>query len=199
MRHPKKRVTLQDVARLAGVSTAAVSYVINDGPRATSAEVRTRVLQAIQELDYHPHAFARALRAGRANTIGVIDNDYHAMTVFSSPYTAGILTGMAARLKSDEYYLLVRPTVIGEDLHDIESLLGSRRLDGVVIRLVQAPPATDALLEVVRAADIPCICIEVAGAPRFGFSAVTYDARRVYSNKLPASAGASPDRAHRGR
>ncbi|MGH2409115.1 MAG: LacI family DNA-binding transcriptional regulator, partial [Chloroflexota bacterium] len=44
----KKRVTHRDVARLAGVSTAVVSYVINDGPRGTSPDARRRVLDAIQ-------------------------------------------------------------------------------------------------------------------------------------------------------
>jgi DNA-binding LacI/PurR family transcriptional regulator len=55
---PRKRITHQDVARLAGVSTAVVSYVINNGPRPTSPEVRERVNQAIRALDYHPNAAA---------------------------------------------------------------------------------------------------------------------------------------------
>ena len=171
----KKRITHQDVARLAGVSTATVSYVVNNGPRSTSPEARERVLKAIEDLDYHPNAFARGLRAGRTNTIAVIDNDYHAMTVFSSPYTAGILTGLTACFKANGYYILVHPVMVGEALSDTESLLHSGRLDGVVIRLVQDPPATDMLLELVASAGIPCVCIEVAAAPRFGFSAVTYE------------------------
>jgi LacI family transcriptional regulator len=43
----KKRATLRDVADRARVSTAVVSYVINDGPRPTSPEVRQRVLAAV--------------------------------------------------------------------------------------------------------------------------------------------------------
>jgi DNA-binding LacI/PurR family transcriptional regulator len=174
----KKRVTHLDVAKHAGVSTAVVSYVINNGPRPTSPEVRERVIKAIRDLDYHPNAVARGLRARRTNTIGFIVNDYSPLDVFVSSYSAKILTGLTARLKSHKHYVLVYPMVIGEDLDDVALLLRSGRLDGVVVRLVQDPPETDALLELIRATHIPCVCIERPGAARFGFSSVTYDDRR---------------------
>lgn len=171
----KKRVTHRDVAKLAGVSTAVVSYVVNNGPRATSPDVRERVLNAIRELDYHPNAFAQGLRARRTHTIGFIVNDYSPFDVFLSPYSAGILTGLTEQLKARNYYLLVYPMVIGEDMRDLELLLRSGRLDGVVVRLVQNPPETDALLDMIAASQVPCVCIERPGAERFGFSAVVYD------------------------
>jgi len=171
----KKRVTQQDVANLAGVSTAVVSYVINDGPRPTSDEVRKRVLQAIEELDYHPNVLARGLRAGNSNTIAFIDHDYHAMGVFTSAYTAPILTGIMEQLKAHGYYILVYPLVVGEAPTNVEMLLRSGRVDGVFMRLVETSPKTDPLLELVAETGIPCVCIEEPGASRFGFSAVTYD------------------------
>jgi LacI family transcriptional regulator len=174
----KKRVTHLDVAKRAGVSTAVVSYVINNGPRPTSTAVRERVIAAIQELDYHPNAVARGLRARRTNTIGFIVNDYSPLDVFVSPYSAKILTGLTAQLKSQKHYVLVYPMVIGEDLGDVELLLRSGRLDGVVVRLVQDPPETNALLELIAATHIPCVCIERSGAAHFGFSSVIYDDRR---------------------
>ncbi|WP_024800160.1 LacI family DNA-binding transcriptional regulator [Nocardia sp. BMG51109] len=60
-----KRATLADVARRAGTSTAVVSYVLNDGPRPVSEELRARVLAALDELDYRPDRIARALRRPR--------------------------------------------------------------------------------------------------------------------------------------
>lgn len=174
----KKRVTHRDVAKRAGVSTAVVSYVINDGPRPTSPEVRERVIKAIQELDYHPNAVARGLRARRTNTIGFIVNDYNPLKVFVSSYSATVLTGLTAQLKSQHHYVLVYPMVVGEDMHDVELLLRSGRLDGVVVRLVQDPPETDALLELIAATHVPCVCIERPGSARFGFRSVTYDDRR---------------------
>ncbi|HEU5102144.1 MAG TPA: LacI family DNA-binding transcriptional regulator [Roseiflexaceae bacterium] len=174
----KKRVTHVDVAKRAGVSTAVVSYVINDGPRPTSPEVRERVMRAIRELDYHPNAVARGLRARRTNTIGFVVDDYNALDVFVSPYSARILTGLTAQLKARGYYLMLYPLDIGEDMSDIELLLRSGRLDGIVVRLVQDPPESDGLLSVIAGTHVPCVCIERPGAPRFGFSAVTYDDTR---------------------
>jgi LacI family transcriptional regulator len=174
----KKRVTHLDVAKRAGVSTAVVSYVINNGPRPTSPAVRERVIEAIRELDYHPNAVARGLRARRTNTIGFIVNDYSPLDVFVSSYSAKILTGLTAQLKSQKHYMLVYPLVIGEDLDDVGLLLRSGRLDGVVVRLVQDPPETNALLELIAATHIPCVCIERPGAARFGLSSITYDDRR---------------------
>ncbi len=172
---PKKRVTHVDVARRAGVSTAVVSYVINDGPRPTSPEVRERVMRAIRELDYHPNAVARGLRARRSNTIGFVVDDYNSLDVFVSPYSARILTGLTGQLKARGYYVLLYPLDIGEDMSDIELLLRSGRLDGIVVRLVQDPPETDGLLSVIAGTHVPCVCIERPGAARFGFGAVTYD------------------------
>lgn len=65
-------VTQRDVAKLAGTSTAVVSYVINDGPRNVTPQTRQRVLDAIEELQYRPNLLARSLRAARTATFGLI-------------------------------------------------------------------------------------------------------------------------------
>ena len=62
--------TSHDVARLAGVSQATVSYVLNDQPNSrVGDETRARVLAAADELGYTAHAMARSLRAGQSNII----------------------------------------------------------------------------------------------------------------------------------
>jgi DNA-binding LacI/PurR family transcriptional regulator len=64
------RVTSADVARLAGVSRATVSYVMNDTPGQTiSGDTRTRVLDAAARLGYAPSAAARTLRTGRSDVV----------------------------------------------------------------------------------------------------------------------------------
>jgi DNA-binding LacI/PurR family transcriptional regulator len=64
------RVTSADVARLAGVSRATVSYVLNDTPHQTiSAATRSRVHEAATSLGYAPSAAARALRTGRSDVV----------------------------------------------------------------------------------------------------------------------------------
>ena len=56
--------TIDDVARVAGVSVSTVSYTFS-GKRPISAETRARVERAVRELDYRPHAGARAPAWGR--------------------------------------------------------------------------------------------------------------------------------------
>jgi len=68
-------ITRNDVAKLAGVSTATVSYVINNGPRPVSEETRQKVLAAIDELGYQPSEIARSLKTKRTTTIGVVVSD----------------------------------------------------------------------------------------------------------------------------
>ncbi|MEV4071873.1 LacI family DNA-binding transcriptional regulator [Nonomuraea fuscirosea] len=73
-------VTIQDVAKAAGVSPMTVSHVINDHPHVRT-ETRERVLRAIEELDYRVNVAARNLRTGRTGTIGLavpeIDRAYY--------------------------------------------------------------------------------------------------------------------------
>ena len=53
-----RRVTRKDVAERAGVSTAVVSYILNNVPRPVSPATRQRVEQAIRELNYFPNELA---------------------------------------------------------------------------------------------------------------------------------------------
>lgn len=65
------RVSMRDVALLAGVSGQTVSRVVNDSPRVDPA-TRDRVERAMRQLGYRPHRAARALRTGRTHTIGLV-------------------------------------------------------------------------------------------------------------------------------
>jgi len=66
--------TMKDVAQAAGVSVTTVSHVINE-TRYVSKDLRARVLQAMEELSYHPNILARSLRQGITHTIGLIVPD----------------------------------------------------------------------------------------------------------------------------
>lgn len=65
---------IKDVAKLAGVSTATVSHVVNK-TRFVSAETTARVLSAIERIGYTPNAHARNLASGRSRTLGLIISD----------------------------------------------------------------------------------------------------------------------------
>lgn len=63
------------MARYAGVSTALVSYVLNDGPKAVAPLTRERVLDAVRVLGYRPNLAARALSKGTADMFGLLVHD----------------------------------------------------------------------------------------------------------------------------
>lgn len=68
-----RRVTIRDVAQAASVSTATVSYVLNDTPGQTLTEAtRRRVREAATSLGYAPHGVARALREGQSRIVLLI-------------------------------------------------------------------------------------------------------------------------------
>lgn len=85
MAEKSRRITRTDVARLAGVSTAVVSYVMNNGPRPVAPHTRKAVLEAVEKLGYQPSASARALKLGVTSTYGLVilhvENAFHAQVV----------------------------------------------------------------------------------------------------------------------
>jgi LacI family transcriptional regulator len=83
-----RTITRNEVARAAGVSSATISYVVNNGPRPVAPETRKKVLETIQRLGYHPNAMARNLRLQHSSTIGLIVPDIH------NPYFAEVARGV---------------------------------------------------------------------------------------------------------
>ncbi|HYE73050.1 MAG TPA: LacI family DNA-binding transcriptional regulator, partial [Blastocatellia bacterium] len=65
---------IKDVAKLAGVSTATVSHVVNK-TRYVSDETKQKVIMAIESVGYTPNAHARNLASGRSRTLGIIVSD----------------------------------------------------------------------------------------------------------------------------
>lgn len=91
-----KKVTLQDVADLAGVSLKTASNVKNEWPY-ISDETRAKVKSAMQELGYRPSHIARSLATGRSDTIGVIVPD------ISNPFFSSAFRGCEDTLSAQGY------------------------------------------------------------------------------------------------
>ncbi|HOT91958.1 MAG TPA: LacI family DNA-binding transcriptional regulator [Anaerolineae bacterium] len=125
-----KRPTQVDVARLAGVSTATVSYVVNglaDGRVPISEETRQRVLKAIEELGYEPDARAQALRSGTMQTVGLILPNIH------NPHFWQTADGVEQELRAAGYHMLLSSADLESD-HGKEIFKEmSRRTDGVIL------------------------------------------------------------------
>ena len=100
-----KRVTSADVARLAGVSRATVSYVLNDTPRQTiSPGTRDRVRDAAAQLGYSPSAAARTLRTGRSDVVLCLLPDWPI-----GPEVGSSLRHLSAALARHGLTLVVHP------------------------------------------------------------------------------------------
>jgi len=120
-----------DVARLAGVSRATVSAVINANKFVTGA-TRERVLQAIALLEYRPDAIARSLKISRTNTIGLI------LPSIESPFWPPVARAVEYPLRERGYRLFLTNTDEDSAVADVamESFLETR-VDGAIA----APPA----------------------------------------------------------
>jgi LacI family transcriptional regulator len=81
--------TMNDVAKLAGVSQTSVSFVVNNTPNAgIPEETKQRILAAIHELGYRPNAFAKSLRLRRSHIIGFVTDE-----IATSSYAGKIIQG----------------------------------------------------------------------------------------------------------
>jgi LacI family transcriptional regulator len=86
--------TLKDIAKMCGVSTATVSYVLNNSQRQVLPATRARVLEAIAEIGYQPNAHARALKGVRTAVIGVVFP--HITVPFANVYFGPVLEGVVS-------------------------------------------------------------------------------------------------------
>ena len=89
MKSEKNNVTIKDVARLAEVSTATVSKVMNGSSR-ISTETIGRVNKAIEKLNYRPNSIARSLRQNKTRTIGLINNSKSNKNTFVLQLMVGV-------------------------------------------------------------------------------------------------------------
>jgi LacI family transcriptional regulator len=119
--------TIRDVAKLAGVSTATVSHVINN-TRVVLPDTRRAVVSAIKQLNYRPSLIARSLTTARTHTIGVLVSD-----ITSSVY-AQLARGIEEYLAPYHYHMLVCNTDNNPEREALYlDLLLHRRVDGLII------------------------------------------------------------------
>lgn len=113
--------TIRDVAKRAGVSVTAASYALNDTGSIGEA-TRKRVLEAAEELNYHPNAFARHLKQRKTHTIGVF------IARFGGSFYEEILEGIHGVILDTDYELLVCP-----ESRSTRRILLHRQVDGAIV------------------------------------------------------------------
>jgi LacI family transcriptional regulator len=124
--------TMEQVAKVAGVSKATVSRVLNDSPR-ISEKTRARVLEVVRALDYEPNYIARSLSKQKTHSIGVVLED------IVNPFYTQVAKGIETVLRSGGYTMLLTSSgyVYEEELELTRTLL-RYKADGILITPVQA-------------------------------------------------------------
>jgi LacI family transcriptional regulator len=149
-----KRPTQADVARLAGVSRATVSYVLNDQTHQRvpiSAETRQRVLEAIAELGYEPDARAQSLRSGNTKTIGVT------LPIYENPFFWQILSGISSEANAAGYNLLLSTNAMtAEQERSGLKELAQQRVDGIIL-LIGFKTLPEPILKQLRRSNRPVV------------------------------------------
>src|SRR3712207_3725532 len=144
------RVTIAEVAAIAGVSPTTVSHVFS-GKRLVSAATRERVLDVVQSLGYRPNNVARNLRTRQSKMIAVIVPD------ITNPFYGVLTRGLADAVEGADYgtYVCNTDGAVQREQRFMEDVL-DRGVDGVVMGAVNVPPSA-----VIAVADTgtPFVCM----------------------------------------
>ncbi len=154
------RATITDVAREAGVSKATVSAVLNDrgGVRATT---RSRVLEAIERLNYRPTQLPGRARASEGKCIGIVVKE------IDNPYYAEVVLGARSRAEERGYALVVASS---EGEYDSErrgvELLCAKHVEGIIATPVMDEQADLSHFFELKRRNYPFVLLEsVLGVP----------------------------------
>jgi DNA-binding LacI/PurR family transcriptional regulator len=120
--------TRNDVAKLANVSTATVSHVLN-GTKYVNDDLRQRVRQAIKDLDYRPNLIAKSLSSKKSQHVAFVVND------LQNPTFADIFCSFETEAKKHDYFVSIIP--IQHNMSEyIDGIIG-RNLDGIFVSTVE--------------------------------------------------------------
>lgn len=170
---PKTRPTAAQVARLAGVSRTAVSFVLNNvTDQGISATTRERVLQVARELGYEPNAAARMLASGATGTVAlVIPKASH---LYVDSFLAQLVASINEECHRHGLKLLIESTEEeGREPGGFVNLVRSRSIDGLI--LVNLHTSQHGHLQRLREANVPLVVFGGGIADAEGIQAMGND------------------------
>ncbi|HZG87862.1 LacI family DNA-binding transcriptional regulator [Paenibacillus sp.] len=122
------KVTIDVVAKKAGVSKATVSRILNGNYLQMTKETKERVLAVINELNYRPNVYAQGLKSTKTNVLGIV------LSNLKNPFWATVLEGFEDACKKKGYSVMICNS--NEDRQQEEELvrgLRYRKVDGIVV------------------------------------------------------------------
>lgn len=143
--------TMRDIARLAGVSVSTVSAVVNNKP-VVSPKLRSKVQQAIEAVNFHPHQGARGLRMRRTYLIGMVVLDA------TNPFFMDVMRGVEDEVRRKSYDLMVCNSndQIETEMRHLNALY-AHRVDGLLI----APCDSFAAREILVGSHPPLVFLDI--------------------------------------
>lgn len=162
----KKKSTIVDVAKKAGVSVSTVSVFVNNKNKYVAPELKNRIEHAVRELNYTPNSIARSMKSRRTKTIGLI------LTNITSPVTAPLVRIIQHSMMDSGYDTMI---VMTEENKIIEANavknFVSKMVDGLIVCPVKAE-AYDHLDEARAVSHIPIINLERSIPSKYGIPSI---------------------------
>ncbi len=146
--------TLQDIARMSGVSRSTVSRVLNGDPN-VNAQTREKVQNILQSNHFQPNLAARGLAAGHARVLGLVI-PIGVSAIFSDPYFPLLIQGVATACNALGYSVMLWLAEPEYERRTISQIINNGIVDGVI---VSSPQMDDPMIDYLCESERPFITI----------------------------------------
>ncbi len=161
----KRPATMADVAKKAGVSRTAVSFVLNNVPDASIPEpTRERILQAAHEMNYIPNVQALNLARGKTMMIALVVRQTSEQ-MSADLFMGEFIRGATRVIEAEDYHLLIHAAEPGNSNSTYGALVRTRKVDGL---LISSPLVNDQEIRLLHEEGTPIVLhggLESTGIP----------------------------------
>lgn len=173
----KERITINDIARLAGVGKSTVSRYLNNG--SISAKTRAKLDAVVKEYDYEPNRFAQSLKKTSSGMIGVV------VPTFASFALTEMMRGMDD-VNQGDFFLTINTYHDAKRQVEAVKQLAQQNVDGIVVMTGQI---TNEMTTVLQQVSVPVV---VQGQPSRHFETVNVDNQHAGELLVPLIANVKP-------